>query len=117
MTLAKQMEKMALKYAKNNAITMPGDIVETVWGNWKKPHRVMVYCVGARLVTRYRDKCHYWDGKGWVAEFDMKYSALRLYKAEKYKIPVFVKPELYRLYPDLPPRQEVPYLQDWKGRQ
>ena len=37
--------------------------------------------------------------------------------AEKYKIPVFVKPELYRLYPDLPPRQEVPYLQDWKGRQ
>ena len=80
MTLAEQMGKMALEYAKNNAIAMPGDIVETLWGDWKKLHRVMVYRVGAHLVTRCRDKCHYWDGKGWVAEFDMKYYALRLYK-------------------------------------
>lgn len=34
----------------------------------------------------------------------------------KYNIPVFIKPELYQLYPDLPLRQEMPYLQDWKGK-
>lgn len=33
-----------------------------------------------------------------------------LSEADKYKIPVFIKPELYELYPDLPLRQELPYL-------
>lgn len=31
-------------------------------------------------------------------------------EADKHKIPVFIKPELYELYPDLPKRQELPYL-------
>lgn len=34
-----------------------------------------------------------------------------LERADECGIPVFVKPELYRLYPDLPKRQEVPYLE------
>ena len=33
-----------------------------------------------------------------------------LNEADKYEIPVFIKPELYELYPDLPQRQELPYL-------
>lgn len=33
-----------------------------------------------------------------------------LHEAYKCKIPVFIKPELYELYPDLPKRQELPYL-------
>lgn len=33
-------------------------------------------------------------------------------KADKHKIPVFIKPELYELYPDLPKRQELPYLKE-----
>lgn len=31
-------------------------------------------------------------------------------EADKCKIPVFIKPELYELYPDLPQRQKLPYL-------
>lgn len=31
-------------------------------------------------------------------------------EADEFKIPVFIKPELYDLYPDLPQRQELPYL-------
>lgn len=32
-----------------------------------------------------------------------------LRESDKYKIPVFIKPELYELYPDLPLRLELPY--------
>ncbi len=39
-----------------------------------------------------------------------------LSEAEKHKIPVFIKPELYLLYPNLPLRQDLPYLQDWKRK-
>lgn len=31
-------------------------------------------------------------------------------QADKYKIPVFIKSEMYKLYTDLPQRQELPYL-------
>lgn len=31
-------------------------------------------------------------------------------QADKHTIPVFIKPDLYELYPDLPQRQELPYL-------
>lgn len=33
-----------------------------------------------------------------------------LAQADQCEIPVFIKPELYQLYPDLPQRQELPYL-------
>lgn len=33
-----------------------------------------------------------------------------LQEADRHFIPVFIKPELYQLYPDLPVRQELPYL-------
>jgi protein gp37 len=33
-------------------------------------------------------------------------------QADKYRVPVFIKPELYMLYPDLPNRKEIPYLKE-----
>ena len=36
-------------------------------------------------------------------------------QADKYNIPVFVKSELYQLYPDLPVRKAIPYLDIEEG--
>ena len=35
-------------------------------------------------------------------------------QAERYNIPVFIKPEVYILYPDLPIRNDIPYLRGGK---
>ena len=60
----------ALKWAKRNAIAMPGEIVETQWGDWKRPHKVRISKVGCCLSAKH-------DGE-WKATLEMFYIAERL---------------------------------------
>ena len=65
----------ALEFARKNAIVMPGDIVETTWGNsWKKPRKVQVYQVGACLAHDEFDT----QTREFEAVLEMSYYALRL---------------------------------------
>lgn len=69
------LAESARDYARRNAVAGVGDLVETIWGDWKGPHKVRVTAVGAHLVCRYSD-----DLKDWVVGFAMNYSAERLRK-------------------------------------
>jgi hypothetical protein len=54
---------------------MPGDIVETTWGNqWKKPRKVQIYQVGACLAHDEFDT----QKREFEAVLEMSYYALRL---------------------------------------
>ena len=44
------LKKHAIEYATNNTIAQYGEVVETIWANWKKPHKVKIYEIGAALV-------------------------------------------------------------------
>ena len=51
MTFPKMIKKYALEFAAKNAIVKHGEIVETLWADWKKPHKVKIYDIGATLAT------------------------------------------------------------------
>lgn len=69
------LSQAAHAYIKANALVSIGDIVNTTWGDWKRPQRVRISHVGAHLVCRYDDAL-----KDWVAGFAMEYNAERLRK-------------------------------------
>lgn len=69
------IKEAALKWARKNAIAMPGEIVETIWGDWKKPHKVIIYSVGCHLCAGDFDR-QKWEFK---AELEMAYCGLRIY--------------------------------------
>ena len=83
MKLAETLEKLALEFAAKNAIVKHGEIVETVWGDWKRPHKVKIYSIGAAL------SLHHWKNingqkdysteKACHPRFGMTYCALRLF--------------------------------------
>jgi hypothetical protein len=68
------IKKEALKWARKNAVAMPGEIVETVWGDWKKPHKVVIYSVGCCLCTGNLDK----KNREFKAELQMTYYGLKI---------------------------------------
>lgn len=81
MDLVKALKKMAIEFAAQNTLVEYGEIVETLWGSWKKPHRVKIYDIGAAL------SLHNWkivDGRrdyscdSLTPAFAMFYYALRL---------------------------------------
>ncbi len=43
------IKREAINYAKKHSIVEHGDIVMTQWADWKKPHKVMIYDIGACL--------------------------------------------------------------------
>ena len=49
MKLKTTLKKLALEYAAAHSIVEYGEIVETVWGDWKKPRKVKIYKIGAAL--------------------------------------------------------------------
>lgn len=73
------LKKHAIEYAAKNTIVRYGEIVETRWADWKKPHKVKIDKIGAALSVhswrivngRKRYKKH-------VASFAMYYYAMRL---------------------------------------
>jgi hypothetical protein len=69
------LKQAAENFIKTNAIAAVGDIVETKWGDWKRPQKVRLYHVGAHLVCRYLE-----SKKNWEAGFAMTYCAERLRK-------------------------------------
>jgi hypothetical protein len=64
----------ALKFARANAIAMPGDYVMTQWRDWKKPHRVQICAVGAALASAEFNKVK----REFPATLEMFYCAVRL---------------------------------------
>lgn len=64
----------ALAYAAANKTASPGDMVETKWGGWKKPRKVRIVAVGARLVAAWA------KDRGFYLDFDMTYVAHRVRK-------------------------------------
>ena len=49
MEFKKIIKACAIEFAKKNSIVMPGEIVETVWPGWKKPHQVKIYDIGSAI--------------------------------------------------------------------
>ena len=49
MKFEESIKKYALEYARENTIVQRGEIVETLWGDWKKPHKVKINKIGAAL--------------------------------------------------------------------
>lgn len=46
-----QLAKDLIDYANKNKLVEIGEVVETMWGNWKKPHKVKIYDISGTLVT------------------------------------------------------------------
>ena len=76
MGLHKLLEKEAFKFIKGNAIFKHGDIVSTLWGEWKTSHDVMISKIGCELF------CGYENGTP-IADFRMVYIACRIDKDGK----------------------------------
>lgn len=67
----KQLAKDLILFAEKNKITEIGEVVETTYNNWKKPHKVKIYDIRGCLATI----------KGKVdITLDIEYYALRLDK-------------------------------------
>ena len=75
MELAKTLKEMALKYASENRLAVHGEIVSTVWGDWKKPHKVQINSIGAGLSLRRKD----FRLDKIQPEFGMTYCAIRFF--------------------------------------
>lgn len=72
--LTSELRAKALAYAAANKVASPGDMVDTKWAYWKKPRRVRIVAVGARLVAAWS------KDRGFYLDFDMTYVAHRVRK-------------------------------------
>lgn len=82
-TFDQELKKIALKRAPD-ILAKCGEIVETLWGDWKKPHKVKIYEVGIQLVkldTRARkdnETAEQWIKNVELIGVGLYYYALRL---------------------------------------
>lgn len=49
MELKLMLESLALEFMAQNTIVEHGEIVETIWGDWKKPHNVKICKIKSSL--------------------------------------------------------------------
>lgn len=69
--IMKQLAKDLIDYANKNKIVEIGEVVETMWGNWKKPHKVKIYDIAGTLAIL---------AGGVDVGVDIEYSAVKLDK-------------------------------------
>ena len=79
MKFDKRIKQIALLWGEKHIIAHPSQIVETLWGDWKKPHRVMIYRVKVQIVIKENKK-----GRS-VIGLSMAYYAMRLNKLDTPK--------------------------------
>lgn len=52
------LKQLALSYAKE-PLAHCGEVVTTLWGSWKNEHKVMIYRVGAEIVSLSGGRCRH----------------------------------------------------------
>ena len=91
-----ELKHLALSHAPS-PIVKCGDIVTTLWGDWKREHKVMIYSIGVDIVSlsgrRFRrdgETLQDYEREVSIMGVEHSYSALRLNKdgepKEKYGI-------------------------------
>ncbi len=50
--IMKQLAKQLVEFAIKNKKAKIGEIVETIWGNWKKPQKVKIYEIEGCISTK-----------------------------------------------------------------